>query len=108
MSDGFISRWSAAQLRLLRVDPAVASAIVYTARGMSPLDISHAATEHGVRRHRAHAVACTPCLYVLLLVLLIMVIRMTDYRSVPLIAAISAAARALMPLIAARRSAAAR
>ena len=83
-------------------------AIGQKACGKSPPDISHAAAEHGAGRHRAHANARTPCLYVPLLVLLIMAIRMTDYRSVPLIAAISAAARALMSLIAARSSAAAR
>lgn len=30
MSDGLISRWSGAQLRIIRFDPAIASAIVYT------------------------------------------------------------------------------
>ena len=61
-----------AQLRIMRFDPAIAGAIVYTACGMAPLDISHAATEHGAGRRGARAETRTPRLYAHLLVLLIM------------------------------------
>ena len=59
-------------IAIMQVDPAVAGAICQQMRGMAPLDISHAATEHGAGRRGARANACTPRLYAPLSMLLIM------------------------------------